>query len=63
MSLERVAEISRAIGCEVVENARMEAFTSFRIGGPADLLITAKTPIWCGASGRLAPNSICRCFL
>ena len=44
MSLERVAEISRAIGCEVVENARMEDFTSFRIGGPADLLITAKTP-------------------
>lgn len=44
MSLERIAEISRTIGCDVVENARMEDFTSFRIGGPADLLITAKTP-------------------
>lgn len=44
MSLDKVAEISRTIGCDVQENAKMAEWTSFRIGGPADLLITASEP-------------------
>jgi len=44
VSLERLANLSRSIGCDVKENANMSELTSFRIGGPADLLITADNP-------------------
>lgn len=41
MQLTELAAKSRALGCEAEESARMEHYTSFKIGGPADLLITA----------------------
>lgn len=41
MQIHDLAEACRAAGCDAEENVRMELYTSFRIGGPADLLVTA----------------------
>ena len=41
MQLARLAAECREIGCVTEENAPMARMTSFKIGGPADLLITA----------------------
>lgn len=41
MQIQELAKKCRAAGCETEEKAPMEQYTSFRIGGPADLLITA----------------------
>lgn len=41
MQLSELAAACRSLGCEVEENAPMALCTSFRIGGPADLLVTA----------------------
>lgn len=41
MQMQELADMCRAAGCEAAENERMEFYTSFKIGGPADLLVTA----------------------
>lgn len=41
MLLTELAKSCRALSCRVEENAPMARFTSFKIGGPADLLVTA----------------------
>ena len=42
MLLSRLAEEFRRSGCLTEEQIPMAAYTSFRIGGPADLLVTAE---------------------
>ena len=42
MLLSRLAEEFRRSGCSTEEQIPMAAYTSFRIGGPADLLVTAE---------------------
>lgn len=41
MQLTQIAAACRAAGCATQENIPMAELTSFRIGGPADLLVTA----------------------
>jgi len=40
--LSRLAEEFRRSGCLTEEQIPMAAYTSFQIGGPADLLVTAE---------------------
>ncbi len=40
MQLDKPADICLSIGCQIQKNAPMSEHTSFRIGGPADLLVT-----------------------
>ena len=37
----RLRERAQELGCQTVEGARLSAYTTFRIGGPVPLLITA----------------------
>ncbi|MBQ8683642.1 MAG: UDP-N-acetylmuramate dehydrogenase [Clostridia bacterium] len=39
MNLTPLAELATRIGCKVTENAPLSAATTFKVGGPADLLI------------------------
>lgn len=40
MHLDQLADACLSMGCEIQKSAPMSEYTSFRIGGPADLLIT-----------------------
>lgn len=43
--LAKISDTCRLIGCDVQENVPMEELTSFHIGGPAELLVTADNPV------------------
>ena len=40
LHLDQLADACLSMGCEIQKSAPMSEYTSFRIGGPADLLIT-----------------------
>ena len=44
MDFSHVMKIAREQGCTVAEQASMAAVTTFRVGGPADLLVDILTP-------------------
>ncbi|MBQ9860013.1 MAG: UDP-N-acetylmuramate dehydrogenase [Clostridia bacterium] len=44
MDFSHVTEVARACGCTVTAQAPMAAATTFRVGGPADLLVDIPTP-------------------
>lgn len=39
-NLKQIGNEARLLGCKVLENAPMSSYTSFKIGGPCDLLIS-----------------------
>ena len=42
---KEISEKCRLIGCDVRENAPMAEYTTFHIGGPAELLVTTDDPV------------------
>ncbi len=40
MELTSLITLAHSLGCDVVENAPMAQYTTFRVGGPADVLVT-----------------------
>ena len=43
MNIDKIIDLLNKVGVEFLKDAPMKNYTTFRIGGPADLLITTKT--------------------
>jgi UDP-N-acetylmuramate dehydrogenase len=54
MHVQLLEDYARNLGCTVEKEAPMSAYTSFKIGGPAELYVTAPT-------GKTAQQVLCRC--
>ena len=62
-NLDRIKQIALDFGCDVKENEPMKSYTTFKIGGDAQLLVTAKS-----LNGLVAVLKACRaqeapCFI
>ncbi len=55
--LERIAEQAQALGCRCLREEPMSRHTTFKIGGPADLLVMAETQKQLSALLRLCRES------